>query len=145
MNLSSFYDSPTDEDPTQHERPEDETRRRLRRVANYQRLVLCGAAGQLFAIALVVLDYFDFFQLPDLVQTVGLVFLAASAVFNGAAVFLTRREFAAGVSMWVYTVLAVVPVFSLVILGITNIAATSFLQDNDIRVGVLGADPGQLP
>jgi len=108
-------------------------------------LVLCGAAGQLFAIALVVLDYFDFFQLPDLVQTVGLVFLAASAVFNGAAVFLTRREFAAGVSMWVYTVLAVVPVFSLVILGITNIAATSFLQDNDIRVGVLGADPGQLP
>jgi hypothetical protein len=143
--MSSFYDSPTAEDPPdQTGGPEGDTKRRLCRVANYQRLVLLGIGGHLLAITVVALEFFNFLGLPDLVLSVGVVFLIASSLFNAATVFLAKREITTGPSTWIYSIAAAIPVVGLVSMGLANIAATGFLQDKNVRVGLLGADPGQF-
>jgi hypothetical protein len=110
----------------------------LREIARRQRgLNICILAY----IVLIILR----FTLPP--QVMILVLLAVAAVVITSAVFVFMLSIAvyntgAGI---VLGILTLIPIVGLIILLIINGKATSILRSHGIKVGLMGADPKQIP
>lgn len=114
----------------------------VRKVANYQRaIIFCILANLGIYIAMMAL------QANQANPLLGLVF---SLIFF--AVGITQLVFIVMLAIEVYSlpagillgILSLIPCVGLIILLVVNQKATKTLQDNGIRVGLMGADMSQF-
>lgn len=113
----------------------------VRRVARYQRWVIFAL---LFNIGVNVLSLaVSFAQLP-IPSIVILVLALAGGLFAIIAIFQLAKELS-GPGLGVFcAILMIMPCISLLVLLIINQKATTFLQNNGVRVGFLGTNPDSI-
>ena len=113
------------------------TREDLRRVAKYQR-------GILLCILIYFVALIGQFALPPgmrpLLGVGVLLVMLVSTVF----VFLLATKLYGTVSGVLLGILTMIPLIGLIMLLILNGKATGILQQNKIKVGLLGADPSKI-
>ncbi|QDU53836.1 hypothetical protein [Aeoliella mucimassa] len=109
----------------------------LRKVAQYQK-------GILVCILLYFCAVFAQFAVPaEVVLIVGLVAFAA-AIAGAVFTFLLAVKTYGTVLGIILGFLCLVPLLGLLILLIVNGKATTILRNNNIKVGLLGADPSSI-
>lgn len=113
------------------------TREDLREVAQLQRTLLLCILGN---IALYVLSFF----VPQPLRNV--MALAGIAIGLGASYFCIRLSIKldGGAGGIVLGILSLVPCLGIVFLLVINQKATGVLNQNGVRVGLLGADPASI-
>jgi hypothetical protein len=135
--MSNPYESPQ---PLPSTLPTGIDREKVRRVAQYQKYVLYallaniainvvsfGLAGRGMIVAMLVL-------------AVGLAVIACGMV---AIFHLARELMGTGIAV-LCTVLMLIPCVSLINLLVVNQRATTYLQQNGVKVGLMGANLEQL-
>jgi len=116
-------------------------REKLRRVAKYQQWVLYALLANIcINIASIAVRQANEFMLSLGVLAVAL----AIAAFSMVAIFLLANElYNAGIGV-LCAILMIVPCIQLITLLIVNGKATSFLQQNGIKVGFMGTNPNTI-
>jgi len=116
-------------------------REKLRRVARYQQWVLYALLANIcINIASIAVRQANEFMLSLGVLAVALAIIAVSMI----AIFLLANElYNAGIGV-LCAILMIVPCIQLITLLIVNGKATSFLQQNGIKVGFMGANPNTI-
>jgi hypothetical protein len=122
----------------------DAIRAKLYYVAKYQRWVLLALLLNIVVTAILLATLFGAWQIPTgILQGLGVGNLFVCAFMTISAVLLAKQfwnlavAILAGLMMWV-------PFLSLVTLLILSQKSTGLLQKYGIKVGLLGARPGQL-
>jgi hypothetical protein len=125
---------PTSGAPLQYAQP---VRDDLRYIATRQRgLILCILAN----VTCLVLQ----FVLPDLSVLFAVAGFAASVTGMVFVFMLAIRIYNTGLGI-VLGILTLIPLLGLIVLLVVNGKATKILRENNIRVGILGAKPDQIP
>ena len=118
----------------------DPAREALRRVAKYQRFVIFALLANILANIVSVATLGQ--DLP--IRLVVMALSLGVAVFAMVSIFLLAKEVInTGVGV-LCAILMIVPCISLIVLLVVNQKATSFLQNNGVRVGFLGANPDSV-
>ena len=115
-------------------------REKLRRVAKYQQWVLYALLANI-AMNIVSLAA----RQADLPLRMGILVVAlAVAVFAMVAIFLLANDlYNTGIGV-LCALLMIVPCISLITLLVVNGKATTFLQQNGVKVGFMGANPNSI-
>jgi hypothetical protein len=116
-------------------------REKLRRVAKYQQWVLYA----LLATICINIGSIAVRQANEPLVNLGVLVVAlAIAALSMVAIFLLAKElYNAGIGV-LCAILMIVPCISLITLLIVNGKATSFLQQNGIKVGFMGVNPNRI-
>ena len=118
-----------------------ELREKLRRVAKYQRWVLFALLANIGANILAFATASqDFIPVRLIALLIGLVV----AVFAIVSIYLLASEISSPVVGVICGVLMCIPCVSLITLLVLNQKATTFLQQNGIKVGFMGTDPNSI-
>lgn len=138
--MNDFFASPQDDVRP----PAIVERDRIRRLAHRQRISLFLLVGMVLIVVVAGADYYEFLRLTEFLRAIGMAVAVLICLASGFTTWLLARELlatwqAAGLSLAAATPL--VGVFAL--LGLSHVTNRRLRQEG-IRVGLLGADPGQI-
>ncbi|MDB5336896.1 MAG: hypothetical protein JWN70_2515 [Planctomycetaceae bacterium] len=113
------------------------TREDLRSVAQYQR-------GILVCILINIAGFFGQIMLPPEIRPIVFVGFGLVGLVSTILVFmLALKIYGTGAGI-ILGILALIPCIGLLVLLVINGKATKILQENGIKVGLLGADPSKI-
>jgi hypothetical protein len=110
----------------------------LREIATRQRAIM------FCILAYIVLIVVRFVVPPPLVLVIGLAILAVGVTSAVFVFMLAIALYGTGAGI-ILGILTLIPIVGLIVLLIVNGKATSILRAHGIKVGLLGADPRQIP
>ena len=117
---------------------------KILQVAKYQRWVLLALLANITLIGVFVSIATGFVVLPDAGLTPIRLIAFGVAIFMTFAAFMLAKQFFHVAIAVVCALLMWIPFVSLIVLLIINQKATRYLQENGIRVGLLGASPSDV-
>ncbi len=121
----------------------------LRTIAIRQRIVMFCILTDLVlivpCIVLAVLTVVFNSAVSDLAGGILTIAMLAALLVGAVFVFLLAIQISGVGSGLLLGVLSLIPYFGLIPLAIINRAATQLLRSHHIHVGLLGADPSQIP
>ena len=110
----------------------------LKEIASRQRAIM------LCILAYIVAVICQFALPPELRPILGLAVLAVGVIASVFIFMLAIKLYGTGVGI-LLGILTLVPCLGLLILLVVNSKATNILRENGVKVGLLGADPKQVP
>ena len=121
-------------------RPSTTSKDRLRRVAKYQRAVILAIVANL-VLNIVAMASREF--PPAALLMLLFLMLCIVAIMIASVFFLSRELYSIGIAVFC-ALLMFIPCVSLITLLIVNQKATTFLQQNGLKVGFFGIDPARI-
>jgi hypothetical protein len=117
---------------------------KLRDVAKYQRAVLLSLLANVAIIVIAMLRVFRVIHMsPTMASAFGITAVVITLFIMGS-MFMLSKQFTNVVMAGIIALLMFVPYLSLILLFVYNQKATTYLQQNRIKVGFLGVNPSSI-